>query len=171
MLGGKKPRAARLLGRRGRGRLHTVNAEQGPGEQPWQVVHTAGDAHLVADRPHDVIGRQHREDVEPAPEEGCDLLGPDIDDPAQQPVEDAAPARRGAGRWACLAHPSWSTPTTRWHSRTSSRGTRSSSGGWSCESTSASLSQRTNCFIITAWPALNTRRAPPRVDGLNGLTD
>src|SRR5205814_6046491 len=100
------------------------HADQRAGEQPWQIVDPAGDAHLVADRPHDVIGRQHREDVEPAPEEDRDLLGPDIDDPAQQPVEDAGATRRGPGRWARLAHPSWSTPTTRWHSRTSSPGPR-----------------------------------------------
>src|SRR5262249_57863261 len=56
----------------------------------------AGTSRLIADRPHDVVGGQHREDVEPAPEQHRHLLRPHIDHPAQQPVGDA-------GRGCCAA--------------------------------------------------------------------
>ena len=57
--------------------------DQRAGEQPGQIVHAAGDAHLVADRPQDVVGREHREDVEPAPAERGKLGRPDVDQPVQ----------------------------------------------------------------------------------------
>src|SRR4029077_15288050 len=48
------------------------------------------------------------------------------------------------------AHPSWSTPTTRWHSATALRGIFNSGAGLSCRNTRASRSQPTNCLISAA---------------------
>jgi len=51
-------------------------------------------------------------------------------------------------------YPSWSAPTTRWHSRTSARAMRKVSGGLSWRSTKVSPSQPTNRLISTALSCL-----------------
>src|SRR5205814_3222591 len=50
----------------------------------------------------------------------------------------------------CDLYPSWSTPTTRWISATSSRGTLISRAGFNCRNKSASFSQPANCLISAA---------------------
>ena len=52
---------------------------------------------VIADRAHDVIGGQHRENVEPAPGDGAHLLGPHGDEALQQLRGGAEGA--GARRW------------------------------------------------------------------------
>ena len=83
---------------RARQRLHEISigdveqqhANQRAGEEPLQIVDAAGDPHLIADRTHDVIGRQDREDVEPGPAQyGC-FAGPGL--------VPAGPGRRGKSR-------------------------------------------------------------------------
>ena len=69
--------------------------DQRAGEQPWQIVHAARDAHLVADRPQDVVGREHRADVEPAPAERRQLGRRHVDEPAQKPRERTAGSAAG----------------------------------------------------------------------------
>src|SRR5207244_9290098 len=58
-------------------------------EQPLQIVDAARDAHLIADRPQDVVGGQDREDVEPGPAERRHLRRPDLDHAAEQAMEQA----------------------------------------------------------------------------------
>ena len=41
---------------RGERRIDRDHADQRAGEQPRQIFHAAGDAHLVADRPENIIG-------------------------------------------------------------------------------------------------------------------
>src|ERR1043166_2689280 len=73
--------------------IHHQHADERAGEQPRQIVDAACETNLVADWAHDVVGRQHREDVEPAPRQRRQFLAAHIDDPAEQPV----PGLAGAG--------------------------------------------------------------------------
>ena len=68
------------------------------GEQPLQIVDAARDPHLIADRPHDVIRREHREDVEPRPAERRDFGRPHIDHAAQHPIDERRRSSRGPRR-------------------------------------------------------------------------
>ncbi len=74
----------------GERQVQQQHAHQRGGEQPLQIIDAAGDAHLIADRPDDVIRRQDRENVEPAPADDGDFRRPDIDRPSQQPIESTA---------------------------------------------------------------------------------
>ena len=54
--------------------------EEGAGEQPLQVIHPAGDAHLVTHRAHDVVAAQQAEEIQERPGQRGDLLLPHVDD-------------------------------------------------------------------------------------------
>ena len=51
----KLPTRQRLYKRRKRHVQHKHDDKRA-GEQPWQIVHPAGHAHLVTDRPQNVVG-------------------------------------------------------------------------------------------------------------------
>ena len=57
--------------------------EEGRGEEPLQVPHAARDAHLVAQRPQDVVGREQAEEVRERPEQRAHFLGSHRDDPGK----------------------------------------------------------------------------------------
>ena len=90
--------ARQLLHEIGEGEIDEHHAGERAEEQPGQIFHAARDPHLIADRAHDVIGGQHRENVEPAPGNGAHFLGPHRDEPLQQPVSGARGRRRDGGR-------------------------------------------------------------------------
>ena len=62
------PARQHLHQRRKRDVQHDHDDER-TGEQPLQIVDSARDPHLVADRPQDVVGGKDRRDIEPAPAE------------------------------------------------------------------------------------------------------
>ena len=84
--------------------------DEGGGEEPLQVLHAAGDAHLVAQRPQDVIAREQAEEVRERPEQRAHLLGPHRDDPREPAIHSgtlrapcaslprSAPCRRPTSR-------------------------------------------------------------------------
>lgn len=49
-------------------RLRREQRDEGHGEKPWQRPDTAGNAHLVAQRPQHVIARQQREEIRKGPQ-------------------------------------------------------------------------------------------------------
>src|SRR6185436_8866741 len=49
-------------------------------EKPLQVLHAARDAHLVSQRPQDVVAREQAEEIRERPQHGADLFGPHRDD-------------------------------------------------------------------------------------------
>ena len=59
------------------------HGEKRRGEEPLQVLDAAGDAHLVAQRPQDVIAREQAEEVGERPEQRAHLFGSHGDDPRQ----------------------------------------------------------------------------------------
>src|SRR5262249_18047738 len=73
------------------------------GKQPLQIVDAAGDACLVADRPHDVVGGQYREDVEPAPAEHREFDRIDLDKTAQYTLDALGHSGPRAGDAAATA--------------------------------------------------------------------
>ena len=89
-------------------RHHGKHREKGPGEQPLQVIHPAGDAHLVTHRAHDVVAAQQGEEIQERPGQRGDLFLPHVDD-APQPLRQ--PFTRAFCRWYCR-HPSL-TPGSR----------------------------------------------------------
>src|SRR6266702_8287543 len=69
------------------------------------VVAVAGETHLIADRPQDVVRGQDSEDVEPGPAERRHLGRPDLDHAAEQAMEQAFGAGiRGARIRGGLIH-------------------------------------------------------------------
>src|SRR5262249_36400898 len=55
-----------------------------------QISDASGDAHLLPQGPHDVVGGENREYVEPGPTKGGDLLGLHCHHSPQQPIKLAA---------------------------------------------------------------------------------
>src|SRR5215475_1043809 len=53
----------------GKRHVQDQHGDQRAREQPWQIIHPAGHAHLVADGTQDVVRGKDRENVEPAPAE------------------------------------------------------------------------------------------------------
>ena len=76
----RQPRDERAVA--GHGREH---GDEGGGEEPLQVLDAARHAHLVAQRPQDVIRGEQAEEVGERPEERAHLLGPHDDDPREPP--------------------------------------------------------------------------------------
>ena len=81
-------------------RHHGEHHEKSGGEQPGQVAHAAGDAHLVAHRAQHVIGRKQEKEIGEGPQQGPYLGWLDGDDPRQPMWLDCGvhEARTLAGR-------------------------------------------------------------------------
>jgi hypothetical protein len=60
-----RPRQARH--QRSKRRIDREHAKQRAGEKPRQILHSTGDAHLIADRTQNVIGEKYGKYVKPSP--------------------------------------------------------------------------------------------------------
>jgi hypothetical protein len=89
---------------RARGSLATIPANGGlmaiiprsvPVKSHGRFSAPPGNPHLVADRANHVIGSENAKNVEPRPRERSHLLGPRVDEPAEETEGDA-----GAGSGA-----------------------------------------------------------------------
>jgi hypothetical protein len=77
--------------------------EEDDDEQPLQGARADGHAHLVAQRPQDVVAAEHAEEVGERPEHGGKLAGLDGDE-----ARDVARGGRvRAGRWGGHGDPGW----------------------------------------------------------------
>ena len=82
---------ARQLGHQRReGWVHRDHAEQRAGEKPLEIIHAAGNAHLIANGTKNIIGRKYGEDIEPRPTERPQLRRAHVDHSFQQPVNRSA---------------------------------------------------------------------------------
>jgi hypothetical protein len=100
---GDKARARQRLDEIGERHVEQQQPGERRCEQPLQIVDAARDAHLLADRPHDVIGRQNREDVEPCPGQRRHFLRLDGGQPPRRRIQKTG-AIRSAGAGTRVAH-------------------------------------------------------------------
>ncbi len=85
--------------------------EEGRGEQPLQIAHAAGDAHLVAQRAQHVIAGEQAEEIGEGPQQGLRLAGAQLDD-APEPFLQSGNARGHAQPFAV----GWRGCTQSWKS-------------------------------------------------------
>src|SRR5262249_49128203 len=96
MVGDRNEAAAwQLLDEIGKRNVEQQHPGQCAEEQPLQIIDAARDPRLVRDRAHDVIGRQDREDIKPAPSDDLRLLWFDFYETAEQRTEACRAGRRG----------------------------------------------------------------------------